>query len=417
MHVLVFEPYYSGHRCEYLSHILPALVELGVKVTLATTRETIESYEFACQLSQLSGFEIDSIENGASKCPYPTRTVIGWFREAIARNQPNHCFVPTGDGIVKWLGLMSTLGARSIPRDLEVEAIFFSDGTELQKTDAKSVLRRSVQRFLINNTSCAQVAFVDAHVLDYFCKGRKLESRAYVGPDPTVPIDDVERADARRILNVPEDAFYIGCAGTITAKKSIDLLLSAFRTAIHHLPSNVKLLLAGKCDEKIRQLLKSEYHELVGANRIIALDRFLSPEEMTMSIPAMDYVAVTYAFDKSSGIALRAINAKRRLISADIGSIAKTIRLLDNGIIVNVRDQNAFAESLALAASDDSIQPDNPKVREFLRFHSVENFLASYLKRLRQRMGLEPVPVIRWPEVLQSIQSLGQLQPDLRESL
>ena len=136
-----------------------------------------------------------------------------------------------------------------------------------------------------------------------------------------------------------------------------------------------------------------------------------------MSIPAMDFVAVTYAYDKSSGIALRAINAKRPIIAAHVGSIAKTIRLLDNGIIVDVHDRTAFARSLIQAATDSSIQADNPKVRQFLRFHSVENFLASYLKRLRERIGVSSESFLNWDDVLRSIQSVESLQPDVRESL
>ena len=408
MHCLVFEPYYTGHRCEYLSHILPALVELGVKVTLTTTRETIESYEFECQLRDLEGFDIDVIENGPHKSPYPSKIVVSWFRDTIARLKPDHCYVPTGDGIVKWLGLTATLRWQAIPRDLEIEAIFFSDGTELQKTDLKSSVKRSLHRFFINRTTCARVTFLDSFVRDSLCQGNRLNGRAYIGPDPTVPIDSVDRVEARRVLQIPEDSFYIGCAGSINSLKSIDLLLDAFRLAIKQLPNNAKLLLAGKCDDTIRKLLDDEYGDLLEANKIIALDRFLTPEEMTMSIPAMDFVAVTYAQDKSSGIALRAINARRPIISANIGSIAKTIALLDNGIIVDVHDRDAFAAALVEAAQNNSIEPDNPKIREFLNFHSVENFLATYLQRLRQRLGLPSVPVLSWDEVLGSIQTVGK---------
>jgi glycosyltransferase involved in cell wall biosynthesis len=227
-----------------------------------------------------------------------------------------------------------------------------------------------------------------------------MSQRCDVFPHPVLGYPGGDKLAARDRLAVPRDGRYVGFAGKLDERKSIDALLAAFRCA--GAPVD-RLLLAGELSERWRRLIASEYQDLVAARRLIVLDRYLENDEFTQVYAALDLVAVPYPeFGSASGTLLEAVIAGRPVITSDFGWSGMMCKRFDLGWACPMRDIESFAVTLktALNGVDDYRAP--PAAQRLIEFHRPANFARYWLSGVRSRLGLPPDPDQRsWSWVLE----------------
>src|SRR5215208_4388813 len=112
MRVLIFEPYNVGHRLHYVRTMLPALTELGCRVTITLSSETPSLPEYRTHLQP----DAESFESDPWLPPRaPVKSLPGLLRESVRRAGPEALLVPTADGLAQLLGFTRGLRRRAIP--------------------------------------------------------------------------------------------------------------------------------------------------------------------------------------------------------------------------------------------------------------------------------------------------------------
>jgi glycosyltransferase involved in cell wall biosynthesis len=231
------------------------------------------------------------------------------------------------------------------------------------------------------------------HHLDPLAYGRLSEmspgffGRSRLMPDPVVPPLQASRQEARRRLGVPEDGRYVGSVGASDGRKGIDRLIRAFATA--PLRPDDRLLLVGPVAAPVAGMLRTEFASLVRQRRIIAIDRYVTDEELDAGVLAMDLVCTPYPRHiGSASIVIRAAVADRPVLASNFGWMGFVVPRFSLGVTCDVGDSVRFPDVLASALDDAERFQPAPAARRFVRYHSVENFAACWTQRLRERMGL-----------------------------
>lgn len=126
----------------------------------------------------------------------------------------------------------------------------------------------------------------------------------------------VDRAEARRRLDLPADARVVVFAGTVRPYKNVDRLVAAVRA----LPdSELRLIVAGVPNEPLPAELRAT---AAGDSRIRFDFRFLPPAELATLYGAADLVALPFAEVLNSGSALNALSHDRPIVVPRRGSLA-----------------------------------------------------------------------------------------------
>lgn len=402
MKVLIFEPLHSGHHYEYLSRMVRAVAELKVDLTVATTRRGLESSEFQIHVQGLrESYALWECRDVLGLYSWRRRhTIAAELYRAIQEIKPDHILVPCGDPISKSVTLYPRFGRPQV----FVEGLHFGGGVGYALPTWKRRLKSWTYGRFLANTPWSVWSHLDPWQVQTLCRRYPhLKKTALLMPDPVDPAAKVTKAEARKVLGLPQVGWFIGCAGPMSKRKGSDLLLHAFASAAPALASEARLLLAGKFDADIRQLLRGDFRLLLQQDRIIVIDRHLSQQEMDLAIPAMDIVCAPYpAHMGSSGIALRAAANERPILATDRFWLRQVVQTFRLGQCCNVLDREAFAQAIRQAFVGFHEFELTPQARRYLQFQSVPNFMATWTLHLRQRLGMDPDPRrIPWPWVFE----------------
>ena len=411
MNVLIFEPVYTGHRCEYLARIIPAIQQAGAtKITLVATERGFHSDEFRVHLSDLeTPFERHACADiERSSLLMKTNVAARELEQSIRQLRPDHVYVPGADGISQILATRPWTGRRSPVADVFAEALHFRGAYGYRLDQWRRRIKSRIDGVLVTRAPWAVYYHLDPWQLATLqARQPSFRTRSAVMPDPVDPAAEISAVVARRELEIPDDGVYIGCAGPISRRKGADLLAQAFAAAQHRIPDNARLLLAGKFEPQVRELIAREFKQLMDSQRIVVIDRVLTPREMAIVIPAMDIVSTPYRDHLgSSGILLRAAAAHRPLLTANRHCMQRLITRFGLGRTCNVRDHEQFTAAV-IAAFDwypEFQQPES--AARFLKFQSEENFRSAWTARLRQRLG-QPIDkeLVTWDWVMDAVQS------------
>ncbi len=210
---------------------------------------------------------------------------------------------------------------------------------------------------------------------------------------------DVDRHEARRRLGLADDGPWLGCVGAIDTRKGIDLLLAAFKAAA--LPASARLFLGGQHHPYIRELLETEYADLVRAQRIVRLDRYLTVAELGDAIASMDLVCTPYARQIAlASIVLRAAAARRPVLATDFGWCGRVVPAFQLGWTCNVQNTSEFAHAIAARLEQAAEWQRSPAAEQLVKFHSPQNFAAAFTARLCERLGRPTLPgAVSWDDL------------------
>jgi glycosyltransferase involved in cell wall biosynthesis len=407
MRVLLFEQWYAGHHLQYISMLIPPLLEMGVEVSVAVGSQGRNSREFASLIAPLGAkITIDqSVPDAAPWMPLHQRArLLKQLRDAIERNRPDHVLVPSADGQTTAMGLMRMVGLGGLPSGVKGEAgIHFGLGTAART-------RSEGLKSIVYEVSCAASVWDQIHFVNpilYETITRKIPSishRCDIFPHPVIGFEKGDKLAARDILGVPRDGRIVGFAGKLDERKAIDGLLAAFRQGSS---LDDRLLLGGELCDHWRQLIASEYQDLVDAKRLIVLDRYLENAEFAHIFSAVDLVAVPYPdYGLLSGTLLEAVIAGRPVIASNFGWSGMMCQRFGLGWCCPMHDIEQFSATLKTALEGASAYVPPIAAQRLIEFHRPTNFAKSWLKGVRLKLGLPPDPHHRtWSWVVEALPS------------
>ncbi|GJQ29027.1 MAG: hypothetical protein HBSAPP03_09110 [Phycisphaerae bacterium] len=421
MHVALYEPNSSGHRYTHVKRLLPVLAGLGAKVTFVTSRQGRESQEYAAQVQGVEHLcDVESSMEFDEKAPVKAnvKRMAEHLRRVVNDLGADHVLMPYADGTIQTAGMMRVTGRFSVPRGVEVEGLMMRGLFAYQEGGGlRAALRTKAWLALTAAAPFSTIHHMDPIVVRAMRRRAPgLARRVRLIPDPVEPFDAPTRLEARRRLGIPEDGRYIGCVGFQDRRKGIDRLIRAFLDA--SLGTNDRLLLAGKQEPQIRDMLAGEAAGAVAAGRIISLARYISDEELCLGVSAMDVVCTPYPPDAghsgSSSIVIHAAGQARPSLGSDCGWVGDTIRRFGLGWVTDVMNPGVFASAVRTAMDQAGAFRLTEGGRRFVEFHRPDNFGACFAKRLRERLNLPPVQGLReWSWVEEAAEPVGpSARPD-----
>jgi glycosyltransferase involved in cell wall biosynthesis len=391
MKVLVFEPNHNGHRFEFAGHLIRELSAMHVEIVLSTSHVALRSEEFATFLLPLqSQFEVDVVCESTEQhgCLKAAMIAFDWFSKSLSRVNPDHAFVLDASGLTQ----VATIKSRLLSSRFLVEKFRNTEALLMSGRFGYSPetvgLGSRVSELAVQFHPWLTAFHLDPYQVQYL--SRNSSAAVELLPDPVASVTYCSKTEARSSLGLPLNGRYIGCSGWIQRAKGCDLLVQAFANAVPRLEADCRLLLAGVFRDGIDEWINTTYRDLVLSKRIIALNKFLSPNEIDWAIQAMDTVCLPYhRVYQSSGVFLRAISQSKPVLANDCGWMSRTLSDLQMGSACDVNDLSAFSNAIVQTMGNEGLEQSD-RLRRFLQFHSVENFVATWTKKLRAKMGLEP---------------------------
>ncbi len=394
MRIMIFEPAYQGHYFVYLSHMLPALIELvgPGNIVLQTSDPAPKSVEFA-NLIQPFTDRIDVRTGIANQWEAPgaagTLRRADQLAQSARDTRADHVIVPCADGLGQALALPRGR-FRRFPSGVTSEGLFFQGKFLYPPTGLADSLRQRVKWALARRAPFTFLHHLDPFVYEWE-KARAPDAAAFEArwslmPDPIEPPRGLSRQEARRALGIPEDGRLLGCAGVIDFRKGCDLMVRAFGRA--KLAPTDRMVIAGPHKPEMRELLAGEFRPLIESGRLISIDRVLRPDELADSLSAMDLICTPYPNHiGSASIVIRAAATPRPVLGSDFAWLRRTIPLFDLGWTCNVRDVDAFASAMERSIEAAAHWQPTEAARRFVQFHDYRNFKVCAVRRTRQILG------------------------------
>lgn len=409
MHVVIFEPNAQGHRATHVRRLLPDLAALAGRVTLVTSPSGRASQEYQTQVKP-----IEHLCTVDESVPFSTANVgmrafdgiAGHIVRIARRLKADHILMPYSDATIQMAGLRRLTGRFFLPRGVEVEGLMMR-GTFAYERPA-TLKEHLTRRIWLTTTAAAPFRVV--HHMDPIVVAAtrtaspRLARRMRLIPDPVEAYQPPTHAEARRRLGLRDDGRFIGCSGYQDRRKGIDVLIRTFLTA--GLGPTDRLFLAGKQEPQIRAMLAGEAAGAVRDGRILSIDRYISDEELRLSIAAMDVVCTPYPPDSghcgSSSIAIHAAGQSRPVLGCNAGWVGDTIPRFDLGWTCDVLNPEAFRAAVRAGLDAAPGFRLTEGGRRFVEFHRPDNFVACFLHRLKERLGRPQSDLLRtWDWVLE----------------
>lgn len=398
---LVFEPDLNGHRASYLRHLIEAIADLGMEPTVVTSQGAEEHPGYHVHLGSVSQLaRWDHVHLPGSRSPLgAARAKAQALFAVVRRHCPDHLLVPYGDGLSQVISLGHLVGRGRTLSGLQSEALIFrvpwvygAGGPMARMTG------------LLSQAMLCAAPWTRLHFQDPFawrgvterCAG--LSERAKVMPEAIEEVPALSRVEARRRLGLKDGGRYVVLAGRINRRKGADLLLRAFATA--ELKPGDRLLLVGAWEAGLRREVRRLIHEARASDRLVTMDRYVSSGELTLALQAADVVAAPYVRHiGSASFVVRAAALGRPVLGSDFGWIGRTVQGFRLGRVCDVENPNAFISTIQKSLDEAHRYTLSESARRLVRYHSVLNFRAHWMARLRQRLGIPAPNPLTWDRV------------------
>lgn len=393
--LMILEPHCNGHRMQYVRWIAREAVARGHVVQLATFANCLDHPLYLAAQRECRGCIQTLIlphnedlqkgtlldQPGLSKLVKREldyhRLYSTFFRQLSANQRPDLVFVPYLDycayamallqspfGDVPWGGIVMRPSFHLGPMGIA------GPRSRLHWPKEKLFFR------LLRNKALRALFSIDEALVRYVHQNEPgLATRLHFLPDPAEFNGTGSRKAARQKLGIPNDAVVVLVYGSLTTRKGIDSLLLA--TQQDNFPQQVHVLLAGRRDAKVRELLLSSPARMLReAGRLHEYDGFLSDEEQHTVFRAADVVWLGYKEHYAmSGVLVQAGAMGLPVVASTEGLVGWLTRKYKLGLDVPVDDAKAVAEAIAsLAQSPGASSEYGENGRHFAALHTPENF-------------------------------------------
>lgn len=165
-------------------------------------------------------------------------------------------------------------------------------------------------------------------------------------PEPSDVTRLMSQEQAKKGLGIPGQGSLLLVYGTLTGKKGINELLQA----THHpcFPSDIHILLAGKQNEGIKAICRTEAAvHLTDSGRLHTIDRFLDKTEESTVFSAADIVWTGYRDHfQMSGVLVQAGKMGLPVIACEEGLIGWLTRKYQSGVVVSTSRSDSIARGI-----------------------------------------------------------------------
>jgi len=175
-------------------------------------------------------------------------------------------------------------------------------------------------------------------------------SKVFVVPhgnfDMYIPDNPPTIEEARRSLDLPQDACIALCFGHIREYKGIDALISAFELAAKENP-DLYLVIAGSART---EALKKRYADQIAStsisNRIRYCPEFIPNEAVADYLTSADIITLPYRAIDHSGIVHLAYSFGKPVLATRVGDFDEAIEHGKSGVVIEPNNIDALAEGL-----------------------------------------------------------------------
>jgi len=402
---LIFESDVTGHRLQHVHHLAYALLAVGCEVAVALQTDAREHDEFRVHLAPIeSDFQLlAQLDSRQQKDFFSVSRRVDELVDAIGLVKPDWVYVPYADTLTQVAAARCILRGRRWLRHVPIEGQVMRGRYAYPSRGLKQRLGSATTRWLTQRSPWRVTHLLDTLVYNNL-QGTSRTTEYRLIPEPVERLPDINRAEARRALGVPVDGRYVATVGGMDPRKGIDLLLAAFARA--RLRADDRLLLVGKMNQPMRELVARDYGRLGAAGRLQMVDRYVSDFELGCGFLAGDVLVTPHPQQVgSSGTMVRAAAAGRPVIASDYGWVGWVTEKFSLGKSVNVRDLDAFAAAIETALERPPEARGSEAADRFRRYHTVENQKAHWLVSLGRERGVdlgEFATRVEWPWVLEA---------------
>ena len=399
MRALIFEPQFAGHNLVYVRHIAQALLGLGVDVHLLTSRQAIESEEYAKHLGGIAkDFSVspsDLFSNSSKGSSVRVNGPGGLFASMrsllgeLKTNRPDHFYLPFGNPLAHALGIPNPVSRSLRQQGIESEIVLLLGKYAYNHTDLGSKAKEQLALQLLSNGPWARIHHIVPHALEVMHRhSARLRGIAHLLADPVDPAPSMTKLQAKDMLGLEPSAKYISLIGLIDQRKGVHDLLAASRELGPHCDPRIKILLAGKNSQEARDLLGADYGDLITSHRVVVLDRHLSQTELWAACIASDVVTTPYPKHQySASILIRAASVGVPVLANAIGWMQDVTDRFGLGWVCDTRNPIEFAQKIRDITDGTQTHHFSDRSRAFVEFHSLSNFQSQITARIAQRMA------------------------------
>jgi glycosyltransferase involved in cell wall biosynthesis len=240
---------------------------------------------------------------------------------------------------------------------------------------------RMFERFLTLGAFLAADAFVVHAEADRARLARRVPRRPIaVLPHPVVDAPQPSRDAARRALGITTPLVLF--LGLVRRYKGVDVLLDAAPRIVRE--TGAKVAVVGEVFPEARYLERRWEHSPV-RDSILWRDDYVPEEEMSRWLAASDVVVLPYRYVSGSGIAARAIAARRPMAAAAVGGLGETVRPGATGELFTPADPDALARAVerVLARPLESWEPGLARAAEEASWPRYVEGLLSFAASVR----------------------------------
>jgi glycosyltransferase involved in cell wall biosynthesis len=402
--LMIVEPHSSGHRMQYVHWIVRGALEEGFSVQLVTFPESLDHPLYLAMQEECQGrvrvallpergilqkenlLNRPGILNLVERELTYYRLYSAFFRQLSSSERPSFVFLPYLDyctyavavlgspfGDIPWGGIVMRPSFHLGPMGIE------SSRSRLHWPKERLFFR------LLRNRTLRVLFSIDEPLVHYVRRSKpRLAERLQFLPDPAEFSGTSSRESARRMLEIPGDAVIVLVYGSLTPRKGIDALLRATQESTF--PQEVHILLAGRQDAEVQELLLSSHAEaLREAGRLHEHNEFLSDDDQYSVFRVADIVWLGYRGHYAmSGVLVQAAMMGLPVVACADGLVGWMTRRHELGLTVAIDDAEAVAQVIAkLVRSAEAIAEYGDNGKCFSSLHTSEHFARAIMAKLQ----------------------------------
>jgi glycosyltransferase involved in cell wall biosynthesis len=182
----------------------------------------------------------------------------------------------------------------------------------------------------------------------------------------------VEKAEARRLLGIPQDAFIFLVFGNVHVGKDI---ITPFKALKSLNDSKAFILQAG--DDRVLNTDLNDVQSLARSegvsDRVISHNWYIPEDKKHLYFSASDVCILPYHgnFASTASVLWETVGFKKPIIASDIGDMGKMVRMYSLGLVYSPNDSESLADAM-MRAMKYSFQVRDFGFDQFIRDYSSD---------------------------------------------
>jgi hypothetical protein len=375
----------TGHNLIYLKILIDSL--------LAKKHNVIVSIPKNCLHSESFNTHIRPIEHRIRIVAHPginsSNIVINSWQECQALKyvinnmpiKPDIVLVPNGTQIPFLWPLFKIIDYFLVKQVKVFKFGMLGVGIDLSTKSVKDKTINKIKEILLSLNPKCSLNTIDACGYELLGKQTKnLQDIFSLVPDPMDSVALVNKLDAKKYFNLPQNSFVISISGALNShpRKNTKLLIDALSSS--KINKNIVLLMAGMLSDDLQHYVSKSSASNEG--RIFTASRYLTDKELTIATCASDIVCTSYSEHYSpSGIVLRAIKCNVPVLVPKYHWFQFMVENFNIGWTIPLLTQDSLIESIKQAHIELGQGHSLPAANKVLaKYFSEENFSAHWFQ-------------------------------------